>query len=122
MSQGAELHQFTTIDGETLHGCLYQARVSQRDWALIMIHGVAMNFYSGPLPVFAKALAQRGYDAFCMNTRGHDWIVRSGDLTAFGGAAYEQFEDCLLDIDAVLDGLKAQGISVSCSWDTALVR
>lgn len=109
MSQGAELHQFTTTDGETLHGLLYRAEARQGTWALVMVHGVAMNFYSGPLPVFAKALVERGRDAFCMNTRGHDWIVRAGDLTAFGGAAHEQFEDCLLDIDAVLDGLKERG-------------
>jgi len=109
MNQGAEVHQFRTSDGETLHGLLHRADVSRGDSVLVAVHGVAMNFYSGPLPVFANALAERGWNAFCMNTRGHDWIVRAGDLTAFGGAAYEQFEDCLLDIDAVLNGLKEQG-------------
>jgi len=109
MSQAGEIHRFVTTDGETLHGLFYQSEASSKDCVLVMFHGVAMNFYTGPLPVFAEALSGRGYDCLSMNTRGHDWIARSGDLTGFGGAAYEKFEDCLLDIDAVLDGLRARG-------------
>lgn len=110
MSGNAELLSFTTTDGETLHGLLFRADTSPRpDLALILIHGVAMSFYTGPLPVFAEALAGRGHHAFSVNCRGHDWIARGGDLTAFRGATYENFEDCVLDIDAAIDRLKQAG-------------
>lgn len=110
MSETSELKRFVTADGETLHGLLYRGGAQAIDCVLVMIHGVAMNFYTGPLPVLARALSDRGYHCLSMNTRGHDWIARSGDLTAFGGAAYEIFDECLLDIDGVLDGLRRQGI------------
>jgi pimeloyl-ACP methyl ester carboxylesterase len=44
-----------------------------------------------------------------INTRGHDWIARVGNLTKFGGSAYEKLEDCLFDFDGALDYLKRQG-------------
>ncbi len=77
--------------------------------ALLMVHGVAMNFYTGPLPIIGRALAQRGYNALTINTRGHDWISRAGDETGFGGAAYENLDDCLLDIDGALAWLGGHG-------------
>ena len=110
MSRNAELLSFTTVDGETLHGLLFRPDASPRpDLALILIHGVAMSFYTGPLPVFAEALAGRGHHAFSINCRGHDWIARGGDLTAFRGATYENFEDCVPDIDAAIDRMKEAG-------------
>jgi len=51
-------------------------------------------------------LAGRGYHGFVINTRGHDWIARAGNLTKFGGSAYENLEDCLFDFDGALDYLK----------------
>lgn len=110
MAGNAHLLSFVTGDGETLHGLLFRAEASSNpDLALVMLHGVAMSFYTGPLPVFAEALAGRGHHAFSVNTRGHDWIARGGDLTAFRGAAYENFEECLLDVDAALDRLRQEG-------------
>ncbi len=110
MSGNAELLSFMTSDRETLHGLLFRADASpQPDLALVMIHGVAMNFYTGPLPVFAEALAGRGHHAFSINSRGHDWIARGGDLTAFRGATYENFEECVLDVDAAIDRMKQEG-------------
>jgi pimeloyl-ACP methyl ester carboxylesterase len=112
MAGNAELLSFVTADNETLHGALFRAEAPTRpDLALIMIHGVAMSFYTGPLPVFAQALAGRGHPAFSINTRGHDWISRGGDLTDFRGATYEDFEDCLLDLDAAIDRLKQEGFA-----------
>lgn len=110
MAGRAELLSFVTADQETLHGALFRADASPRpDLALVMIHGVAMSFYTGPLRVFAEALAGRGHHAFSINCRGHDWIARGGDLTAFRGATYENFEDCELDIDAAIDRMKQEG-------------
>ena len=110
MAGKAELLSFVTADQETLHGALFRADASPRpDVALVMIHGVAMSFYTGPLRVFAEALAGCGHHAFSINCRGHDWIARGGDLTAFRGATYENFEDCVLDIDAAIDRMKQEG-------------
>jgi pimeloyl-ACP methyl ester carboxylesterase len=68
-----------------------------------------MNFYLPPLVTFGQGLSQRGYHSFVINTRGHDWIARAGNLTKFGGSAYENLEDCLFDLDAALEFLAAQG-------------
>lgn len=112
MARQAELLSFVTSDRETLHGLLFRADAPRRaDLALVMVHGVAMSFYTGPLPVFAEALAERGHTAFSINTRGHDWIARAGDLTAFGGATCESFEDCLLDVDAAIRRLQQEGFA-----------
>jgi pimeloyl-ACP methyl ester carboxylesterase len=68
-----------------------------------------MNFYLPPLSVFGQELAQLGYHSFVINTRGHDWISRAGNLAKFGGSAYEVLEDCIADIDGALDYLSEQG-------------
>lgn len=109
MSIETQLLSFTTSDRERLHGLLFTPRERQSDLALLLVHGVAMNFYLPPLPTFGQALAERGHQCFVINTRGHDWISRAGNLTKFGGAAYETFEDSAKDLDGALDCLSAQG-------------
>jgi pimeloyl-ACP methyl ester carboxylesterase len=104
-----QLCNFKTADRETLHGLLFTPPEGTSDLALLLVHGVAMNFYLPPLPTFGQALAERGYPCFVINTRGHDWIVRAGNLTAFGGAAYETFEESLIDFDGALSYLSSRG-------------
>ncbi len=118
MAIHTELCSFPTEDRETLHGLLFTPASSPPSPSpstlhpppcLLLVHGVAMNFYLPPLPVLGQALAERGYHCLCMNTRGHDWIARAGDLTAFGGATYENLEDCLPDLDGALAYLGQRG-------------
>jgi pimeloyl-ACP methyl ester carboxylesterase len=109
MSIETQLLSFKTSDKETLHGLLFTPRERKSDLALLLVHGVAMNFYLPPLATFGQALAERGHHCFVINTRGHDWISRAGNLTKFGGAAYETFEDSAKDFDGALDCLSAQG-------------
>lgn len=109
MAVATELLSFTTTDNETLHGLLFKPAAQPSDTALLMVHGVAMNFYLPPLATFGQALAERGHHCFVINTRAHDWINRAGDLTGFGGAAYEKFEDSELDYDGALNRLTALG-------------
>ncbi len=104
-----QLLSFKTSDRETLHGLLFTPREQKSDLALLLVHGVAMNFYLPPLATFGQALAERGHHCFVINTRGHDWISRAGNLTKFGGAAYETFEDSTKDFDGALECLSAQG-------------
>ena len=109
MSFHTRLCTFKTDDNERLHGLLFTPQDQQTDLALLFVHGVAMNFYLPPLSVFAQELAARGFHSFVINTRGHDWISRAGNLTKFGGSAYELLEDCLPDLDAALEFLRKQG-------------
>jgi pimeloyl-ACP methyl ester carboxylesterase len=88
---------------------LFTPPQTETDLALVFVHGVAMNFYLPPLAVFGQELARRGYHSFVINTRGHDWISRAGNLNKFGGSAYEVLEDCLPDLDGALDYLAQQG-------------
>ncbi|MBM4261777.1 MAG: alpha/beta hydrolase [Deltaproteobacteria bacterium] len=104
-----QLLSFRTSDNETLHGLLFTPREQKSDLALLMVHGVAMNFYLPPLATFGPALAEQGHHCFVINTRGHDWINRAGDLTGFCGATYEKFEDSTKDYDAALARLSQLG-------------
>src|SRR5690349_21456681 len=109
MSFHTRLCTFKTDDNERLHGLLFTPQDQQTDLALLFVHGVAMNFYLPPLSVFGQEPAARGFHSFVINTRGHDWISRAGNLTKFGGSAYELLEDCLPDLDAALEFLQEQG-------------
>ena len=106
MNYQTEICAFKTADNERLHGALLTAPEAQSDLALVLVHGVAMNFYLPPMFAFGQELSQRGFRSFVINTRGHDWISRAGNLTKFGGSAYENLEDCLADLDGALDFLK----------------
>ncbi len=104
-----QLCTFKTADNERLHGLLFTPQTAHKDRALLFVHGVAMNFYLPPLSVFGQELAQRGFHSFVINTRGHDWISRAGNLTKFGGSAYETLEECLPDLDGALGYLQERG-------------
>ena len=109
MTIETRLLTFNTNDNETLHGLLFTPRERKSEVALLLVHGVAMNFYLPPLATFGQALAERGHHCFVINTRGHDWINRAGDLTDFCGATYEKFEDSAQDLDGALECLGQQG-------------
>jgi pimeloyl-ACP methyl ester carboxylesterase len=108
MNFQTEICTFKTADNERLHGALFTPE-RPSDLALLLVHGVAMNFYLPPLFTFGQELTARGFHSFAINTRGHDWISRAGNLTKFGGSAYENLEDCLPDLDGALDYLKRHG-------------
>ena len=109
MNYQTQIHSFKTADNERLHGALLTPANDKSDLALIFVHGVAMNFYLPPLFTFGQELSARGHHSFVINTRGHDWISRAGNLTKFGGSAYENLEDCVADLDGTIDFLKEQG-------------
>ncbi|MDH3443891.1 MAG: alpha/beta hydrolase [Deltaproteobacteria bacterium] len=109
MNIHTELCTFKTADYERLHGLLFTPPDEQSDLVLVMVHGVAMNFYLPPLATFGQTLPQRGHHCFVINTRGHDWISRAGNLTKFGGAAYETFEESSMDLDGALDFMARRG-------------
>jgi len=109
MNYQTQIHSFKTADNERLHGALLTPPNKKSDTALIFVHGVAMNFYLPPLFNFGQELSQRGHHSFVINTRGHDWISRAGNLTKFGGSAYENLDDCVADLDGAIEFLKRHG-------------
>src|SRR4026208_1670219 len=109
MNYQTQILTFTTADNERLHGALLTPPEKKSDTALIFVHGVAMNFYLPPLFTVGQGLAARGFHSFVINTRGHDWISRAGNLTKFGGSAYENLEDCLPDLAGAPDYLSSHG-------------
>jgi pimeloyl-ACP methyl ester carboxylesterase len=109
MNYQTQIHSFKTTDNERLHGALLTPIDKKSELALIFVHGVAMNFYLPPLFTFGQELSARGHHSFVINTRGHDWISRAGNLTKFGGSAYENLEDCVADLNGAIDFLKQQG-------------
>lgn len=106
MNFRTEICAFKTADNERLHGALFTPEGRLSDLALLFVHGVAMNFYLPPLFTLGNELASRGFHSFVINTRGHDWISRAGNLAKFGGAAYENLGDCLPDLDGALEHLQ----------------
>jgi pimeloyl-ACP methyl ester carboxylesterase len=104
-----EICTYKTWDNERLHGALLTPASMQSDFALVLVHGVAMNFYLPPLFLFGQELAARGYYCFSINTRGHDWISRAANLTKFGGSAYENLADSFPDLDGALAFLGSRG-------------
>jgi pimeloyl-ACP methyl ester carboxylesterase len=109
MNYRTQILTFKTADNERLHGALLTPNKKPSDLALIFVHGVAMNFYLPPLFNFGQELSQRGHHCFVINTRGHDWISRAGNLTQFGGSAYENLDDCVADFDGAIGFLKRHG-------------
>lgn len=111
MGVATELLRATTTDGETLHGLLFRPEADELplDLAVLLIHGVGGNFYSSVVASVGQALAERGFHAAAMNTRGHDWVSTSSGTHRFRGASFEDFEDCLPDIDGQLTMLTDHG-------------
>jgi pimeloyl-ACP methyl ester carboxylesterase len=111
MDYKTEICTFKTCDNERLHGALLTPPGDRSDLALVFVHGVAMNFYLPPLFTFGQELAARSHHCFVINTRGHDWISRAGNLSKFGGSAYETLDDCLADLDGALGFLISRSYS-----------
>jgi pimeloyl-ACP methyl ester carboxylesterase len=102
------LCEFTTADGQPLHGLLYAPTASD-ERAILLVHGVGGSFYTPPYPQLAEALAGHGFAVLAANTRGHDWVTRGPDGSPSAGATFETIADCLLDLDAGLACLAEQG-------------
>ena len=57
MSIHTQLCTFKTPDNERLHGLLFTPPKAKSDLALVLVHGVAMNFYLPPLFNFGQELS-----------------------------------------------------------------
>lgn len=97
----------TTSDGISLHA-LHVNTPSDNKKIIIAIHGTASNFYEEPfIDVMTDVLPNSDWAVLSTNNRGHD--VLTGWSKRPPGASSEQFEKCLLDIDAWIAYAKKLG-------------
>jgi len=103
-----DLVNVNTSDGIELHGLFFNT--GQKDkTAVILLHGVARNFYSDPLPKIAESISKAGYACITANTRGHDWIAPSPGSNRWIGAAFEIMSESIFDIEAFVRFLTNYG-------------
>lgn len=100
-----------TRDGITLDGILIEPR-KKSDTALIWIHGLGSNFSHGQTLVkeLSTRCVKNRIAYFKFNTRGHDVVNRDAPKEkGLRGAAFEKFEECILDIRAMIAHARAHG-------------
>ncbi len=108
------LCRFETKDGLELNGFLAEPLGRKTRTCLVHVHGWDGNFYENRfIDHAARTAVSLGLGFFAFNNRGHDYIAdilrpKAGDYLQLGGI-YERLADCLADIRAALDFLKAQG-------------
>ena len=111
-----DLVKTTTSDGMRLDAALHSPvktpRADFRVDAVVCLHGVGGNFYGGSLfENITPPLLELGIAALWINTRGHDGLhsaVVAGQPCR-QGAAYENVDQCRIDIAAWLELLVQRG-------------
>ncbi len=90
--------------------------------AILWVHGLTSTFYGNVkiFDAFAEACEKERCGFVMFNNRGHDMITDirkvntrtpKGFDYVMGGAGYEEFKDCIYDIDAGISFLNNQGFS-----------
>jgi alpha-beta hydrolase superfamily lysophospholipase len=115
------LCEITTKDN-LVHQGLYFEPSKKNKKAMLWVHGLTDNFYGDRtiLETFTQYCESEGWGFASFNTRGHDVVasltkvdpsLSKGRIHINGGAGYEMFKDCILDIDAGISFLINQGFS-----------
>lgn len=99
-----------TSDGITLEG-IYVPPIRKAKTALIWIHGLASRFSSGQTLIkeLSAACAKNGIGYFKFNNRGHDIVNKDALPKGLSGSGFEKFEECILDIRAIVKFAKKLG-------------
>jgi len=88
--------------------------------AILWLHGLTDNFYGdlSALEALSGRCEKEGWGLASFNTRGHDIVASvkkldpqnpKGQTSVSLGSSYENFADCVYDIDAAITFLKKQG-------------
>jgi pimeloyl-ACP methyl ester carboxylesterase len=110
-----ELVEAAMPDGLRLHGALHtpgQSAPTAPSTAALLLHGTGSNFYSSSLWAgLIPRMLEWGLAALAVNTRGHDGVSSCRGLPSqrFIGSAYEQVDQCRLDVAGWLDWLLGRG-------------
>lgn len=103
-----ELTSVETRDGIVLHGAFYAGDKNKP--ALILMHGAAMNFYTGIGRFLPNLINPSGYACLSVNNRGHDFgTAPDGDKKPVVGLMRDRFLDCVHDLEAWINYLTEQG-------------
>ncbi len=108
-----ELVSFTTVDGVELEGMLCKATRSKT--CLVHVHGMTDSFYGLRVVDHLMHAAYRNeLNFFAFNNRGQGTITTFSSLKEHRtyrriGTSFENFKDCLKDIDAALKVLRKRG-------------
>lgn len=92
-------------DGVPLDGIVFEPDDAPRGLVLL-VHGAGSHFYQRLHQLLGAAFAAAGYRVLAGNNRGHDlgaYLPADGAEILLGGAAWERFEDSLLDLHAWID-------------------
>ena len=106
-----EFVRINTTDNIEQLGILY---IPNKDTNRIVIHvhGLNGNFYENRfLDILAKTYTDNNYAFLTFNNRGRDFIaelLKDDGFTIIGGSL-ERFKDCILDIEGVVNWVKAKG-------------
>src|SRR3989338_2025248 len=103
------LTRIKTSDGITLEGVVVPPKKKGKI-ALIWLHGLTSRFSSGQtlMKELSSSCTKNQIAYFKFNTRGHDIVSRGPKQKPIGGA-FEKFEECVHDIDAVIRLAKKLG-------------
>ncbi len=112
-----ELVRIQTKDNLELQGMLFEPK-QKTDKAVIAVHGWTGNFYENIfLEYIAGGLIENNFAYLTFNNRGagfvQEFMKKSGSKIGYAkiGGSLEQFEDCLIDIEAAIFFLQRQGFS-----------
>lgn len=72
--------------------------------AIVWLHGLSSRFSSGQplIKELTSLCAKNNFGYFKFNLRGHDKVISGLKRKKFLGSAFERFEDCVLDIKAII--------------------
>lgn len=95
------LTRIKTRDGVSLEGIIVEPKRKSKT-ALVWIHGLGSRFYTSQMLIkqLSAQCQKNGIGYFKFNTRGHDQITLYDKKLI--GAAFEKFEECMLDIRAMI--------------------
>ncbi len=97
-------------DGVPLDGIVFEAAGTPRG-GVLLVHGAGSHFYQQLHQILGATLAAAGYRVLAGNNRGHDLgahLPNDGQEVLLGGAAWERFADCVLDLRAWIDLLVSE--------------
>lgn len=113
------LAEIVTKDALVHQGLFFRPKKAGKR-ALLYVHGLTDNFYGdlGMIEAFVDTLGELGCAVASFNTRGHDVVASikkldstspKGHTSLTIGSGYENFSECIFDIDAGISFLAKQG-------------
>ncbi len=98
-----------TQDGLRLPAAYFAAEPQTAIDAVILNPGTSGSFHNPPMFLLAKLLADRGFPALNLATRGRDVVWHDNASGRYFGSAYEDVVESAGDLGAALDYLVSRG-------------